>query len=140
MARSDRPERPGRANRFGDHFEWQPRATPLDIKAEFADSESGRGYWIEPALRLTAVSRSRVFSHTQLVARFQQFFAKPGILNDQVPGVNTRESEFGVNYYVLDGLRATASYGRQLSSEGNANVWTVGITYRFAFPLGRGDY
>jgi hypothetical protein len=128
------------ANRFGAHFEWQPRAIPLDIRAEFADSESGRGYWIEPALRLTAVSRAGVFSHTQLVARFQQFFAKPGVLNDQVPGVNTQESEFGVNYYFLDGLRATASYGRQFSSEGNANVWTVGITYRFAFPLGRGDY
>jgi hypothetical protein len=128
------------ANRFGAHFEWQPRATPLDIRAEFADSESGRGYWIEPALRLTAVSHAGVFSHTQLVARFQQFFAKPGALNDQVPGVNTQESEFGVNYYFLDGLRATASYGRQFSFEGNANLWTVGITYRFAFPLGRGDY
>jgi hypothetical protein len=128
------------ANRVGTHFEWQPRATPLDIRAEFADSESGRGYWIEPALRLTALSHAGVFSHTQLVTRFQQFFAKPGTPNDQVPGVNTQESEFGLNYYFLDGLRATASYGRQFSSEGNANVWTVGITYRFAFSLGRGDY
>ncbi len=128
------------ANRFGTHFEWQPRALPLDIRSEFADSESGRGYWIEPALRLTAFSHARVFAHTQLVARLQQFFAKTGAPNGDVPDVNTRESEVGINYYFLDGLRATSSYGRQFSSEGNANIWTAGITYRFAFPLGRGGH
>jgi hypothetical protein len=57
-----------------------------------------------------------------------------------VPAANTNEPEIGLNYYFMDGLRATASYGRQLSSAGNANVWTVGMTYRFAFPLGRGGY
>jgi hypothetical protein len=128
------------ANRFGAHFEWQPRSLPLDIRSEFADTESGRAYWIEPALRLSAVSHAKVFTHTQLVGRFQQFFTKPGALNDEVPGANTKEPEIGLNYYFLDGLRATASYGRQLSSEGNANVWTAGVTYRFAFPLGRGGY
>ena len=86
------------------------------------------------------MSHARVFTHTQLVARFQQFFTKHGATNDDVPDVNTKESEFGLNYYFLDGVRATASYGRQFSSEGNANVWTVGVTYRFAFPLGRGGY
>jgi len=30
-----------------------------------------------------------------------------------------------------------SSYGRQFSSAGNLNLWTVGITYRFLFPLGR---
>jgi hypothetical protein len=30
-----------------------------------------------------------------------------------------------------------ASYGRQFSSDGNFNLWTVGITYRFLLPLGR---
>ena len=128
------------ANRFGTHFEWQPRALPLDIRSEYADTESGRGYWIEPALRLSAVSPARVFVHTQVVGRFQQFFTKPGATNDDVPGANTKEPEIGLNYYFMDGLRATASYGRLLSSDGNANIWTSGITYRFAFPLGRGGY
>lgn len=128
------------ANRFGAHFEWQPRSLPLDIRSEFADTESGRAYWIEPALRLSAVSHAKVFTHTQLVGRFQQFFTKPGAPNDEVPGANTKEPEIGLNYYFLDGLRATASYGRQFSSEGKANVWTAGVTYRFAFPLGRGGY
>jgi len=128
------------ANRFGAHFEWQPRSLPLDIRSEFADSESGRGYWLEPALRLSVVSHAPVFAHTQLVGRFQQFFTKPGATNDSVPGANTKEPEVGLNYYFLDGLRATGSYGRQLSSAGNANIWTAGVTYRFAFPLGRGGY
>ncbi|MBZ5665049.1 MAG: OprO/OprP family phosphate-selective porin [Acidobacteriia bacterium] len=128
------------ANRFGAHFEWQPRSIPLDIRSEYADTESGRSYWIEPALRLSAVSHATVFKHTQLVGRLQQFFTKAGATNGDVPGANTKEPEIGLNYYFLDGLRATGSYGRQLSSEGNANIWTAGMTYRFAFPLGRGGY
>jgi hypothetical protein len=130
------------ANRFGVHFEWQPRSIPLDIRSEYAATELGRGYWVEPALRLTALSHAKVFqqvfSHTQLVGRFQQFFTKPGVIDNDLPGANTKEPEVGLNYYFLDGLRATASYGRQLSSEGNSNIWTAGVTYRFAFPLGRG--
>jgi len=126
------------ANRFAAHFEWQPRSLPLDIRSEYANTESGQGYWIEPALRLTSLSHARVFTHAQLVGRFQQFFTKSGATNDDVPGANTKEPEAGLNYYFMDGLRATASYGRQFSSAGNANVWTAGMTYRFAFPLGRG--
>jgi hypothetical protein len=127
-----------RANRYGAHFEWQPRSLPLDIRSEYANTESGQGYWIEPALRLSALSHAKVLSHTQLVGRFQQFFTKPGATNDDVPGANTKEPEAGLNYYFMDGLRATASYGRLFSSAGNANAWTAGVTYRFAFPLGRG--
>jgi hypothetical protein len=47
------------------------------------------------------------------------------------------KGEFGLNYYLHDGLKAVASYGRQFSSAGNLNLWTVGIAYRFAVPLGR---
>jgi hypothetical protein len=126
------------ANRFSAHLEWQPRALPLDIRSEFADTESGRGFWIEPALRLSAVSHSPVFAHTQIVGRFQQFFVKSGATSDAVPGADTKEPEIGLNYYFMDGLRATGSYGRQFSSGGNVNIWTAGVTYRFAFPLGRG--
>jgi len=128
------------ANRFGTHFEWQPRALPLDIRSEYANTELGQGYWIEPALRLSAFSHAKFLSHTQVVGRFQQFFTKPGVVDDDLPGADTKEPEIGLNYYFIDGLRATASYGRQLSSAGNANIWTSGITYRFAFPLGRGGY
>jgi hypothetical protein len=46
--------------------------------------------------------------------------------------------ESGVNYYIRDGLKATASYRRAFSSDGNANVWTVGLTYRWVLPLAKG--
>jgi len=50
--------------------------------------------------------------------------------------VNTKQFEFGLNYYFLDGLKGSSNYGRQFSSAGNANVWTLGLTYRFVVPLG----
>jgi hypothetical protein len=43
--------------------------------------------------------------------------------------------EFGLNYYFRDDFGFVSSYGRQFSSDGNANIWTVGLTYRVALPL-----
>jgi hypothetical protein len=59
------------------------------------------------------------------------------VANDNLPGVNTKQFEFGANYYFMDGLKATSNYGRQFSEEGNKNVWIVGLTYRFVVPVGR---
>ena len=78
---------------------------------------------------------------TEVVARMQQFF-RGEIDEDEaaeydVPSVNMREGDFGINYFLRDGLKGVASYGRQFSSEGNFNVWTFGVAYRFLFPLGR---
>ena len=71
----------------------------------------------------------------QLVARMQRFIA--GILpSDPLPAANTKQFEFGLNYYFVDGLKGIGSYGRQFSADGNKNVWTLGLTYRFVFPLG----
>ena len=77
---------------------------------------------------------------TELAGRAEQFFLG-SISSDEAQALglqaaNTREAEFGLNYYLHDGLRIVASYGRQFSSAGNLNLWTVGITYRFLFPLG----
>ena len=125
-------------NFYGAHFEWQPRRIPFDLRGEYADSLNGRGYWIEPALRLSGIRHlTAVTSRTQLVGRVQQFFPN-GIPSDELPSVKTNRSEFGVNYYIADGWRGVASMGRDFSSAGHQNVWTVGMTYRFAFPLGRG--
>ena len=54
-----------------------------------------------------------------------------------MPHVDTNEGDIALNYYIRDGLKATASYGRQFSSYGNVNLWTVGIAYRFLIPLGK---
>ena len=127
-----------RSNSFGFHAIWQPLAIPLDIRAEVARSRFGSGYWIEPAYRLTQVPFWRnQMRRTQVVARVQQFYlgAPPG--GDELPDVNTKQFEFGLNYYFMDGLKATSNYGRQFSADGNKNVWTMGLTYRFVLPLGR---
>jgi hypothetical protein len=126
-----------RSNLFGTHVIWQPPALPLDIRAEIVHSRRGSGYWVEPAYRLSQLPFLRnEMRRTQLVARLQQFFVGDLAGSDELPSVNTQQVEFGLNYYFMDGLRATSSYGRQFSSEGNKNVWAFGITYRFLVPLG----
>lgn len=128
-----------RSNAFGFHFIWQPPQVPLDVRAEYARSSRGSGYWVESAYRMAQFPLWRnALRHTQVVGRIQQFFVGARA-DDSLPAVKTTQVEGGLNYYFLDGLRATASYGRQLTVLENKNVWTVGTTYRFAFPLGRGD-
>jgi hypothetical protein len=51
-----------------------------------------------------------------------------------LPSANTREADFGVNYWFRDGLKGIFSYGRQFSSAGNANQWSFGLAYRFLIP------
>lgn len=128
-----------RSNNFGFHFEWQPSSVPFDVRAEYARSALGSGYWIEPAFRLTNVSLwGGALSRIQLVARMQRFL--PGdVTGGDLPSANTRLAEFGFNYYFQDDLRFTSDYGRQFSPAGNENVWTMGFTYRFVLPLGNGD-
>lgn len=125
----------GTPNRFGFHGEYQPRALPLDIRSEYANTEDGHGMWIEPALKLSQLRFWQpVTNRTQIVGRFQQFWLKqPG--NNSLPAVDTHAGEFGLNYYIRDGWRVVSSYGRQFRSGGDVDVWTVGMTFRFVFPL-----
>jgi len=127
------------SNLFGFHMAWQPPKLPLDLRAETARSSVGSGYWVETAYRLTQVPFAQnQLRHTQVVARMQQFFTGPVPANSVLP-VSTNMFEFGVNYYFMDGLRAMSSYGRQFAPQGNGNVWTLALTYRFVTPLGRGE-
>ncbi len=131
-----------RPNAFGFHFAWQPMAVPLNLRSEYARSHDGSGYWIEAAYRLSQVPFwQKALRRTEIVGRAQQFFA--GQIEEEeaeeygLPDVNTRQGDFGLNYYLRDGLKASASYSRRFNSDWNVNIWTVGIAYRFAFPLGR---
>jgi hypothetical protein len=127
-----------RSNLFGAHAIWQPNSLPLDIRAEVARSREGSGYWIEPAYRLSQLQFLRdEMRRTQIVARVQQFWVGP-LANDALQPVNTQVFEAGVNYYFMDGLKGSFNYGRQFSSQGNANVWTMAATYRFVLPFERG--
>jgi hypothetical protein len=125
-----------RSNLFGFHAVWQPTLLPLDIRAEYANSKRGSGYWIEPAYKLSQLPFLRnAMRRTQLVARYQQFFTGD-LVSDALPPINTKEFECGLNYYFMDGFKATSNYGRQFSSAGNLNVWTLGLNYRFVVPMG----
>jgi hypothetical protein len=125
-----------RSNAFGFHGIWQPTVLPLDIRAEYARSIAGSGYWAEAAFRLSQIPfHQNELRRTQVVARMQQYFVGENSGDALLPA-NTKLFEFGLNYYFIDGLKASANYGRQFSSAGNANVWTMAITYRFVIPLG----
>ena len=121
-------------NSVATYISWQPRATPLDLKAEGDFSYNGRGYWIENAYRFEQLPIPPVFRKIQAVTRIQQFFPLHGGGNS-LPTVSTTKVDFGLNYYFRDDLRFVSSYARNFSTQGNANVWNVGATYRFMFPL-----
>ena len=130
-----------RANAFGFHFAWQPTRLPLSMHSEYARSNQGSGYWIDGAYRLSQLHFwQKAMRRTELAGRAEQFFTG-SISTDEALALglspaNTREGEIGLNYYLQDGLKAVGSYGRQFSSAGNLNLWSVGIAYRFLVPLG----
>ena len=131
-----------RSNAFGFHFAWFSTRLPLNVHSEYARSNQGSGYWIDGAYRLSQLHFWRkAMRRTEIAGRAEQFFSG-SITSDEalaagLSAANTREGEFGVNYYLQDGLKVVSSYGRQFSSAGNLNLWSVGIAYRFLVPLGR---
>ena len=126
-----------RLNRYGSYLEWQPRRIPFDLRAEGAYSrEEGNGLWMEGAYRFRNAG-PEMLRRVQVVARTQIFHASTlSALNGDLPGTDTKRTESGINYYLNDGWKALASYGRTFTPLGDSNIWTVGMTYRFVFPLG----
>jgi hypothetical protein len=130
-----------RTNAFGFYSAWQSQRLPLSMHSEYARSNQGSGYWVDGAYRLSQVPFwQKAMRRLEVAGRAEQFFGGQ-ITSDEaqalgLPGANTREGIFGLNYYLQDGLKAVTSYGRQFSSGGNFNLWSVGIAYRFAVPLG----
>jgi hypothetical protein len=126
-----------RVTRYGLHLQWQPYRLPFELRSEGAYSrEQGNGLWIEGAFRVRNAS-SALLRHTQLALRTQVF--RTGNVPDEnsaLPNTDTKRTEFGVNYYLNDGWKALASYGRTFTPAGDSNIWTVGMTYRFVFSLG----
>jgi hypothetical protein len=132
------------SNIYGFDLTYQLTRIPLDIRGEYARSRLfGSGYWVEGAYRMRKVPLARKFMRkSQTLARWQQYVAPgmmPAGLGDMgLPAANTREADFGWNYYLRDNFKVGASFGRSLSPAGDSNVVTLGIGYRFTFPLGGG--
>ncbi len=131
-----------RGNAFGFHMSWQPTTLPVTLRSEYARAFEGSGYWAEGAYRLSQVHVwQKTMRRTEVVGRAQQFFVGAiGADGDAAlgfPNANTREADFGVNYFLRDGMKGIFSYGRQFSSAGNFNQWSFGLAYRFLIPLGR---
>jgi hypothetical protein len=98
----------------------------------------GNGYWIESAYRLSQISALR---RVELVGRGEQFFAAANLSPATIKklgalGKDMQEGDFGLNYYFRSDVRASAGYGRQFVQNANANLWTIGMTWRFVMPLG----
>jgi hypothetical protein len=127
----------GRLSRYGTYLVWQPRRIPFDLRAEGAYSrEEGNGMWVESAYRFRNAT-PEILRRVQVVGRTQIFHASTlTALNEDLPASDTKRTEGGINYYLNDGWKALASYGRTFTSVGNTDIWTVGMTYRFMFPLG----
>ena len=131
-----------RKNAFGFYMSWQPTRLPISLRSEYAHASEGSGYWCEGAYRLSQLRFwQKAMRRTEFVARGQQFFvgAIGAGAEDAfgLPGANTREADFGVNYFLRNGMKGIFSYGRQFSSAGNFNQWSFGLAYRFLIPLGR---
>jgi len=131
----------GDYNATGAYLAWQPRQIPLDVRAEYAHSPAGQGYWLEGAYRLASSrNESGWLSRLQAAGRVQQFFAGTPAPGTFLPTVDVNQYDFGLNYYLPHEVRLNGSYGRQFSSAGNANIWNFGITYRFLFPAWPGGH
>ncbi|HZS27147.1 MAG TPA: hypothetical protein VFB76_07940 [Candidatus Angelobacter sp.] len=129
-----------RAHAAGGYFVWQPNRVPLSLRSELVRSSGTKGgaYWIESAYRLNQISALR---RLELVGRGEQFFAASNLSPVTIKklgalGKDTQEGDFGLNYYFRSDVRASASYGRQFVLGNNANLWTIGMTWRFVMPLG----
>jgi hypothetical protein len=128
-------------NVSGVYWNWQPPQTPLDVRGEYAHSLGGQGYWLEGAMR---IARDRTttswLGRLQPVARVQQYFKGTPTPQDILPRADVNQFDFGLNYYLPHEVRLNASYGREYSSVGDANIWNLQVTYRFLFPAWPGEH
>ena len=125
-----------RLSRYGLHLSWQPSRVPFELRSEGAYSrEEGNGLWIEGAYRLRNAGLAPL-RRLQIVGRTQMFHTSTLSEDTDLPTTDTKRTEGGMNYYLTDGWKALASYGRTFTSAGDSNIWTVGMTYRFVVPLG----
>ena len=124
-----------RYNMLGTDATWNLKKIPLDLRAEALRSTVlGSGYWLEGGYRLERLGRNAFFRNSLLALRGEQYRV-PTIsqtLISDLPDRNTSRATLGWTYSLYNGVRFNASYGRNFATGENHNIWTVGLTYRFA--------
>ena len=127
-------------NTYGADITWQSNRVPLDVRGEYARNRTlGSGYWLEGAYRMRKVPFWKpLMQKSQAEVRFEQFFAPSEMSASsemELPDSNAKRIFAGWSYWIRPDVRANFAYGREFIDSGDHNVWTVGLTYRFAFPL-----
>ena len=116
---------------------WQPIPSDLDLKFQYSRSYFGHGYWIEGYDMFTwAPVANNFFRRMQAVLRGEVSYPLHGG-GTGVPTVEVKRAETALNYYIGNDWRLLSSYGRQSDAGRQFNIWNLGFTYRFVWPLGR---
>lgn len=120
---------------IGWDLTWTPKRVPIDFRAEYEQTTRvGKGYWVEAAYRLNHLGRSAFFRNSLIALRQEQYWA-PAVaqsLITDLPDRNTVSPTLGWTYTMYNGVRFNASYGRNFAQSETHNLWTAGLTYRFA--------
>jgi hypothetical protein len=128
-----------KSNSFGAHVWWEPEKLPLKIRSEYAHDSHTQGYWVESAYRLSQIhGEDSWIGRLEPVFRLQQTFRNSPGNADFVPAQDTQRADFALVYHLPHEVRVNTSYGRQLSSTGNFNIWETGVVYRFLSPTWKG--
>jgi hypothetical protein len=126
-------------NSVGVDFWWQPWRVPLQVRSEYGHGPHAQGYWMEAAYRLSRWGGPNSWiGRAEPVFRMQQVFRNSPGQGDSLPGVDTQQADFGLDYHLPNEIRLNTSYSRLFASTGNRNIWDISLTYRFLFPMWRG--
>ena len=114
----------------------------LDIRGEYARfSGRGSGYWAEATHRFNYVRFWKpFFERTQIVARWEQFFAPPHEEEEEegmeeghtaLPEMDTKRLSAGLNFYITNDLKISTGYTRSIAAGENDNIFDMGVSWRF---------
>ncbi len=119
----------------GVHVWWEPASLPLTVRSEYAHSTHSQGYWVEAGYRLSQFNGpDSLVGRFEPLFRMQQTFRNSPDSTDGLPGVDTKRTDFGLDYFLPHEVRINTSYSRQFSSNATGNIWKTGLIYRFMFP------
>jgi hypothetical protein len=124
----------------GGDLGWTPKRVPIDFRAEYEQTtELGKGYWVEAGYHLNRLGRNAFLRNSLVALRQEQYWAPSAIevvaaqtLASGLPDRNTTAPTLGWTYTLYNGVRFDASYGHNFAHAENHNIWTAGLTYRFA--------